>query len=576
MLRAILRSVFGVAAGVRAAAAPPPMEQGNAAWARGDLAEAGVWFTRAVEQEADAQSVSSLGMVKFEAGRHDEGYALIHRAASQWPEDAGAQCNLGLALAHGGDTSAARKYFLLALALDPGFEAAAINLATAMQHACDWDGVEAYTAALVRDAQTGDLSAWAGRVSPFGAALLPLAPALRRQVADYHAARLLARMQPLRLAPRSSGQQRIRLGYLSYDFYAHATTHLMAGLLARHDRQRFEVMAFSYGPDDGSEWRERIRAGCDEFVEVGSESWAAVAQRIAAARIDILIDLKGQTGGARPGIVACRPAPLIVNYLGCPGTAGAGLADYFVSDRQASPAHTDAEFSEALLRMPACYQVNDPLHALPAAPAREAEGLPASGAVFACFNQSFKIERSTFGAWMRILGRVPDAVLWLMYGSAEAEQRLRAEAAARGCDPARLVFARRQPRMEHLARHALADLFLDTHTCGAHTTGSDALRGGLPMLVFPAEGFAGRVSASLLHAAGLPEMVVRSWQEYEDMAVNLALDRTRLRALHARLRDNLPAAPLFSAERYCADFESGLVAMWERHSAGLPPAAISL
>ncbi|MDX1377194.1 MAG: hypothetical protein R3357_16630, partial [Burkholderiales bacterium] len=286
----------------------------------------------------------------------------------------------------------------------------------------------------------------------------------------------------------------------------------------------------------------------------------------------ILVDLTGYTGGARSEVPALRPAPVQVAYLGYPGPMQADFIDYTVADAIVAPEAELGAIREAVVHLPGSYQANDDRQPTAAeTPSRAAEGLPSSGFVYCCFNQSFKIERETFAAWMHILGAVPGSVLWLFASNPEIEPRLRAAAAALGVDPARLVFARWAKRPEHLARQRLADLFLDTHHYNGHTTASDALWAGVPLLSWSSDAFAGRVGASLLAAIGLPELALASLADYERLAIELARDPARLAALRARLEANRLTQPLFRTADHTRALEGAYEQMWARHLAGEAP-----
>ena len=296
-------------------------------------------------------------------------------------------------------------------------------------------------------------------------------------------------------APRAG---RLRIGYLSSDFHDHATAYMIAELIERHDRDRFEVHGYSYGPDPGGHMRARLVSAFDRFTDIDALAHRAAAARIRADDIDILVDLKGHTYRARPKILAFRPAPVQVNYLGFPGTMGAPFIDYIVADDFIVPRDRQTLYAEKLAYLPDCYQPNDTRREIAAAPGRAACGLPAQGFVFCAFNNSFKITPAFFAIWMRLLQQVPGSVLWLLESNALVRRNLTAVAAAAGVDPDRLVFAPMLPHGQHLARHRHADLFLDTLPCNAHTTASDALWAGLPVLTCAGETFAGRVAGSIV------------------------------------------------------------------------------
>ena len=356
---------------------------------------------------------------------------------------------------------------------------------------------------------------------------------------------------------------RLRLAYLSADLHQHATAYLMAELFERHDRSRFEVYAYSFGPADASPMRQRLVRAFDAFHDVTDWTDARVAQHMREQEVDIAIDLKGYTAQNRMGIFALRPAPIQVNYLGYPGTLGADYIDYLVGDAIVTPPEHDAFYTEKVIRLPGSYQVNDRQREIAAeAPSREACGLPAEGFVFCCFNNNYKINPPVFDVWMRLLQRVPGSVLWLLQDNLDAVEHLRAAARARGVDAQRLVFAGRLPLPQHLARHRHAGLFLDTLPYNAHTTTSDALWAGLPVLTCLGASFAGRVAASLLHAVGLPELVAADLLAYEALAYDLATDPQALQRLRHKLSDQRTQSTLFDTDRFRGDLENAYQAMY--------------
>jgi predicted O-linked N-acetylglucosamine transferase (SPINDLY family) len=381
------------------------------------------------------------------------------------------------------------------------------------------------------------------------------------------------RHDPVRFGESS----RIRVGYLSSDFHGHPVAYLAAEIFELHDRERFETFLFSYGPDDGSPMRRRLESGCDRFVDVAGASDEAAAQRIHDDRIQVLVDLKGYTADDRPGIAARRPAPIQVNWLGFPGTMGADWIDYVIADATIVPPEHEADYAERVVRMPWCYQPNDRRRpSVSKAPSRSACGLPEGGLVFCCFNQSYKIGPELFARWMRILERAPGSVLWLLDDNRQATDNLRGAAARHGVAPERLVFAPIRPLAEHLARYATADLVLDTFPYTSHTTGSDALWAGCPLITILGQTFASRVAASLAASAGLEALVVRSFDEYEALALRLARDRDELEALRRRLRDRRDALPLFDSPRFTRELEVAYARMWARFVAGKAPQAFDV
>jgi predicted O-linked N-acetylglucosamine transferase (SPINDLY family) len=352
---------------------------------------------------------------------------------------------------------------------------------------------------------------------------------------------------------------------------------LTAPLFELHDRSRFEVIGVSCGVDDGSALRRRVAAAFDRFLDVHGEDDASAAARIAAHGVHLLVDLSGHTRDARPGILARRPAPVLVSYLGYPGSLG-GLADYILADHFVVPAAAEEHYAERVIHLPDSYFIHDGGRNLDApAPTRVQCGLPPRGFVYCCFNRPFKITPDVFAVWMRLLERVPSSVLWLAEGSAVAAANLRQEARSRGVDPSRLVFAPRVAGLgDHLARHRVADLFLDTLPYNAHTTACDALAAGLPVLTCAGRSFASRVGASLLHAAGLPELVTSSLEAYESLALELAQEPVRLLELRERLARHRWQAPLFDTDRRRRQLEAAYTEMWRKWEAGEAPQGFAL
>jgi predicted O-linked N-acetylglucosamine transferase (SPINDLY family) len=371
---------------------------------------------------------------------------------------------------------------------------------------------------------------------------------------------------------KSHRHGKIRIGYVSSDLCEHATSYLMAGVFEHHDRSRFETAAFSVGPDDRSELRKRLERSFDGFHDVRSFTDDQIASEIATAEIDILVDLNGFTRNSRTAIFARRPAPIQASYLGYPGTMGAEFIDYIVGDPTTIPDAQRNAYSEKIIHLPHSYQANDDARLISEKTFTRTEcGLPQQGFVFCCFNNSYKIMPSTFDIWMRLLARVDGSVLWLFQDNETASNNLRRAAAARGVNPDRLIFATRLPMSEHLARHRVADLFLDTLPYNAHTTASDALWAGLPVLTRVGETFAGRVAASLLKAIGLPDLIAQTADEYERQAFGLATQPDRLADIRARLEANRRTTPLFDTRQFTRHIERAYEIVQERQQSGLAP-----
>jgi len=348
--------------------------------------------------------------------------------------------------------------------------------------------------------------------------------------------------------------------------------YLMADLLVEHSRDRFEIFAFSYGPDQPDPWRERAERSCDRFIDVRQSSDEGIAALARSMAVDIAVDLKGITGGSRHGVFAARAAPLQLSFLGYPGTMPAPFIDYLVADHMVIPAEQRAAYAEKIIFLPDSYQPNcsvadvDKINA-----SRREEGLPEGRFVYCCFNQNYKITPERFDTWMDILKAANDSVLWLWADEAGARHNLRKEAAARGVSQDRLLFVSMADRETHLARLRIADLFLDTGPYGAHTTASDALRAGLPVLTHPGRSFASRVAASLLQAVEMPELICNSNDQYFSRAVALAQSSDELRFIREKLRDKRFTAPLFRPDRFARNIERGYNAAYERSQLGLAP-----
>jgi predicted O-linked N-acetylglucosamine transferase (SPINDLY family) len=356
------------------------------------------------------------------------------------------------------------------------------------------------------------------------------------------------------------GNRRIKLGYFSADFHAHATTLLMAGLFEAHDRSKFELIAFSFGPDSEDPLTKRVRASFDRFIDIRTLSDRAVAAYARELNIDIAIDLKGFTQDSRTGIFAERAAPIQLNFLGFPGSMGAPYIDYIVADPYIIPQNHESAYTEKVLRLPHCYQPNDNRRCVSNKPQSRIEhDLPENAMVLCSFNNNYKITPVVFDIWMRILKKFPNAVLWLLKDNPSSEKNLRIEAAAKGVSPERLIFAKRVSPEDHLARHACADLFLDTYPCNAHTTASDALWSGLPIVTCSGNSFASRVAGSLLNTLNLPDLITKNLSEYEIKIVELINRPSLIAEVKERLKSNKQISPLFDTMRYTKDWEDLIV-----------------
>jgi protein O-GlcNAc transferase len=518
-----------------------------------------------------AGALGNLGNALLALGRLDEAIDAFRRAIALAPALPGAHLNLATALRQRNDLAGAAAALRQARALQPDDAETLSQLVHTLQGLCDWDGLADLQAALVAAVERGRIAV------PFTLLSLPSTAAQQQACARAWMARAVAGVRPLDAIARRRGAEPIRVGYLSSDYHEHPTSYLIAELLERHDRRRFAIHGYSTGPDDRGPSRQRVIAACDGFVDLERIAHAKAARRIAADRIDILVDLNGCTAGARPRILAHRPAPIQVNYLGYPGTMGSAFMDYIIVDPVVAPAANQKWFDERLVELPHSYQVNDSKRPVAAErPTRALVGLPADGFVFCCFNSAYKLTPEFFAVWMRLLTAVDGSVLWLLDCAPGQSDRLRREAAARNVDPARLLFAPSVRFPQHLARLPLADLCLDTLPYGGHTTASDALWSGVPLITCRGPTFPGRVGASLLTALDLPELITEALADYENLALALARDPARLAALRARLARHRATMPLYDCARFTRDLERAYAAMIARHDAGAPPAPIRI
>jgi protein O-GlcNAc transferase len=461
--------------------------------------------------------------------------------------------------------------FARLVALAPDHDYAIGSLHECRLQECDWTSATADAERIVRAVEEGRKA-----VAPF--AFLAISPSAEAQLAC--ARTFMADRYPPSPAPLWQGEryehERIRVAYLSADLREHPVAYLMAELFEGHDRRRFETVAVSFGSAAPSPLRTRLQAAFDHFLDVREQSDGEVAQRLRGLEIDIAVDLTGITAEARSGILARRPAPVQVNYLGYPGSMGADYMDYLIADRYVIPEERRGHYAEQVVYLPDTFQATDATRRLGPAPPREALGLPEAGFVFCSFNNSYKITPPLFGIWMRLLQGVAGSVLWLVGGNAAVAGNLQREAAARGVAPARLVFAPRVGYAAHLARCMRADLFLDTLPFNAGTTASDALWAGLPVLTCSGEALAARMAGSLLQAVGLPELITTTLAEYEARALALATQPEMLGGLRERLGRNRQSTPLFDSARFRRHLEAAYVGMWQRQQRGEPPAAFAV
>jgi protein O-GlcNAc transferase len=503
-------------------------------------------------------------------GKTKSAIVEYQRVLAQEPDHVRAHNNLANLLAVQGRLKSAAGHYARAAVLSDDY-AHRISAAHTARRIADWDLAETIEQKLLQSLRARERPR--DRAQPFSLLAMPGATAADHLIAAQQMAQSYAGAAAIPHKPAAvlAAQPRLRIGYLSSDLHDHATTYLIVEALELHDRERFEVVGFDYSKAHASAHRTRILKAFDRVVTIAGVSDAEAARRVAAENIAIAVDLKGWTTGARPQILGSRPAPITAHWLGHPGTIGASWIDYAIVDPVVAPPGSEDEFTERLVRLPHCYQPNDRRRAIGTAPTRAEAGLPDDAFVYCCFNQAFKINRAIFALWMDLLRATPRAVLWLKDDNRWATAAFKEHARAAGIDPARVIFGTKLPLADHLARLTLADLALDCTPYGSHTTASDALWAGVPQIAYYGHAFAARVSASLVTAIGLPELIVRSAEEYRGLAVRLAHERDTITSLRSRLAANRLTTPLFDSRLFVRHLEAGYEAMWQRAVAGLPP-----
>jgi FkbM family methyltransferase len=548
--------------------------RGNALHALKRFEEALASYERALALKPDyAKAFNNRGRALIELKRFEEARESCGKALVLKPDFAEAFNNKGNALCELKRFGEALASYENALTLEPGHPYALGGIITCLNSLCDFGR------------KTGLDKEAAAQISASKSIIAPLSfmascddPSLQLLCAkSYSVDRIVT--PPRRLCnSEKRHHDKVRIAYLSADFCTHPVAYLIAELIERHDRSRFEVIALDFSEDDGSELRGRIRSAFDRIVDVSTKNDLAAAEVLYGLEADIAIDLMGHTKDSRPGILAHRPAPVQVSYLGYPGTTGTPFIDYIIADKTVAPFEHQPFYTEKIVHLPDCFLVSDSTRTIAAGtPTRQAAGLPEKGFVFCCFNQNWKISPDVYDVWMRLLREVDGSVLWLRADNEAAERNLRREAHERGVDPARLVFAARLPSSEdHLARHRLADLFLDTPRYNAHTTANDALWAGVPVVTQLGEAFAGRVAASLIYAIGLPELVTQTLEDYESLALRLAREPALLASFRTRLNANRVTHPLFDTDHFRRQIEAAYLQMHEISQRGEPPRSFEI
>jgi len=518
------------------------------------------------------EAMINRGAVLVEIKRHKDALINYEELLKVDPNNDKALNNRGLILTDFKLYDIAVSTFEKLVQISPDYDYGLGHLAFAKMHACDWQGLDALRTQIIESIHEGK------RVCKTQALL-----AMTGDPADHlRCARIFSQQHCPSQPPIWHGEiykhRKIRIAYISPDFREHPVGHLTAGIFEYHDKEKFEIIAISLGIDDNSRLRQRMLAAFDKFIEVRQMTSRDVAAMLRSMEVDIAVDLAGYTADSRTDILAYRPVPLQVNFLGYSSTMGIGYIDYIIADRHIIPEEFRDCYNEKVVYMPDIYLPTDSaVQIAETTPPRKEYGLPDEGFIFCSFNHDYKISPEIFDVWMRLLKQVPGSVLWLMKLNESAERNLLKEASARGIEAERIVFATRVPKIEdHLARYRMADLFLDTTPYNAHTTTSDVLRAGLPVLTCRDKSFAGRVAAGLLTVVGLPELITDTLEEYESLALKLAHDKDMLRGIRDKLQKNLETTPLYDTKLYTHNLESAYTAMWDRYQKGEIPEHLSV
>lgn len=506
---------------------------------------------------------NNLGVMYLDLGRLDEALACFENANRINSESAMVVSNIGAVAELRGQYREALNRYKQAREMMPDSSSILARVLHVSQHQCEWDGIDQLFKETIRLVREGKFEG----VNPFSLITVPGIDRIDQlNCAKAFCEDRLGYLKPMVLppvAPSLRRGSRIKIGYASSDLYDHATSWLIAEVIELHDRSKFEIVAYSYGPSPETPTRARLRKSFDRFVDVHEISDEQAAHMIRSDEIDILVDLKGYTQNCRTGIFALRPAPVQINYLGFPGTLGAEFIEYMIADDITIPESYEDGYIERILKLPGCYQPNDRQRALPPAPSRAEAGLPAEGFVFCSFNNVYKIIPDVFDVWCRLLKETDGSVLWILCSNPDAFHNLQKEAQARGVDANRLILAPRVLLADHIARFRCADLFLDTFPCAAHTTASDALWAGVPVVTMVGDTFASRVAASLLEAVDLPELIAENLEEYYEIARKISSDPASAAALKTKLEAERETSLLFDSRSYTRDLEAAYIAAFE-------------
>jgi protein O-GlcNAc transferase len=538
----------------------------SAQQAKGLRQEALESYDKALEAKPDyIEALINSGALLRESHQHLAALERFNKVLTINPNYESALGNCAILLTEFKRSEQAIAMFQRLLAINPKYDYGQGLLSYERLHACDWTDFDQSSQIIIEGLRKGERTC-----KSLGLMALSDSAQDHQQSARIFAQHRFPPMKHALWNGERYRHDRIRIAYISPDLREHPVGHLMAGIFEHHDKNRFETIGISLGVDDNSRLRDRMKKAFDHFIDARLMNTQDIARLMRSMEVDVAIDLAGYTSDSRTDVFSHRPAPVQVNYLGYPGTLGLDCMDYIIADRHVIPPEHVGYYDEKVVYLPDSYLPTDGgLQIAERTPTRAECGLPDQGVVFCSFNHDYKISPHVFAVWMRLLKQVPGSVLWLMSRNEVSQRNLRAHAQAQGVEPERLIFAQRVPRVEdHLARYRQADMFLDTHPYNAHTTAADALMAGLPVVTYMGQAFPARVAASLLHTAGLPDMVTYSLDDYEQLALSLATNPTRLADVKARLAQNRATTPLFDTPAFCRNLESIYIAMWRKAQLG--------
>jgi protein O-GlcNAc transferase len=552
---------------------------GNLYKETGNYEKAKHYYDLAIKNNPNlAGTYNNLGVINLDQGMYDEAIKYLQKALTLEPTMASAHYHLGLIHERQHKLDLAESDFKLAREYNSDMGQALTLLVYVLMQECGWKKLVEQIKLLEEQTDRELKEGKCPSESPFLNVIRKDDLPENQKIAVAHSNQIEKNIGEHTIYSFTPQKKKtLKIGYLSCDYFDHATSHLILGLFRNHDRSKFKVYAYSYGVDDGSVYRNKIENDCDQFRDINKTSYRESAEQIYKDQIDILVDLKGHTKNTRLEIAAHKPAPIQVSYLGFPGTTGAKFFDYFLTDKIVTPKSYEKYFAEKLVYLPNCYQINNNEREIANISYKKSDfDLPENAIVFCCFNHTYKIDPQTFKVWMKILTRVKNSVLWLMKSNAIAEKNLKKEAIKHGVNPERLIFAPFTPNTKHLARMKLADLALDTFICNGHTTTSDALWAGIPVVTLMGNHFASRVAGSILNAVGLPDLATETVIEYENLSVSLANNSQQLNRIKTYLDKNRLSCPLFDTLRFVENLEDAYSKMWDNYISGRNPKAIEV